>query len=81
MKTFNLKNNEVFKELTFKKKIDYLWDYYKIPIIGIISAFAIIIYILYLTFRHVPDDILNITLINSSITSENEITIGNEYLD
>lgn len=75
-----MKISEKFKKLTFKDKIDYLWDYYKIPIIGVITLVALIIYIFYLVFRHVPEEVLNVTLINSSLTSEDEISLDDDFL-
>lgn len=63
-----------------KDKLDYIWDYYKIPIIGIVTTIALIIYILYLVFRHVPEDILDVTLMNSSVASEDEIKVDDDYL-
>lgn len=72
---------EKIKEIkSTKDKLDYIWDYYKIPIIGAITALALIIYILYLVFRYVPEDILNVTLMNSAIESEDEIKADDEYL-
>lgn len=75
-----MKITEKFKKLSFKDKLDYLWDYYKVPIIGAVSAIVLVIYILYLIFRHVPEDILNVTLINSGVSSEDEIVFDDEYL-
>ena len=75
-----MKISEKFKKLSFKDKIDYLWDYYKVPIIGAITAVVLIVYILYLVFRHVPEDVLNVTLINSAVTSESEVTLDDEYI-
>lgn len=75
-----MKISDKFKKLSFKDKLDYLWDYYKIQIISGITVIAIIIYVLYLTFRYVPEDILNVTLINSTVTSEDEVTVGDDYL-
>lgn len=42
-----------FKDLSFKGKIDYIWDYYKIPIAAVI--FILIFYYFVYSRKAIPE--------------------------
>ena len=44
-----------FKDLSKKKKIEYIWDYYKLQIIGTIIALLALSSLIYTMFIRVPD--------------------------
>ena len=44
-----------FKELTFSQKIQYIWDYYKLHIIGTILAVLALSSLIYTMFIRIPD--------------------------
>ncbi|MBQ9361390.1 MAG: hypothetical protein IJT96_10195 [Lachnospiraceae bacterium] len=60
-------NNEKFKELNNKQKLQYIWDYYKIPIIiAIILIFAIISFVRN-RLEYKPT-VFNLVMIDSNVT-------------
>lgn len=54
-----------FKALSNKAKVQYIWDYYKWPILAVIVAVIFVIYLIYhyVTYR---DPLLNVIMINCS---------------
>lgn len=52
-----------FKALSSKAKVQYIWDYYKWPILAVIVAVIFVIYLIYhyVTYR---DPLLNVIMIN-----------------
>ena len=61
---------ETFKTLSSKKKIEFIYDYYKLPIIGTLLAIIIISYMTYsiITKQHIY---CNITYYGSTINTDN----------
>lgn len=57
---------EKFNSLSNKKKLEFILDYYKLPILGIIVAIIIISYTTYSIFTK-QDTYCNITYFNSCI--------------
>lgn len=60
------------KELKGKARLEYIWDYYKLPIFAVIAGVALVIYLIvhYVTYK---DPVLEIYLVNS-ISSATEDT-------
>lgn len=58
-----MKEKKVFQSLSAKAKLQYIWDYYKFPILGTAAAVGIVIFLLhhFLTYR---DPLLNVIMIN-----------------
>lgn len=58
-----MKEKKVFQSLSAKAKLQYIWDYYKFPILGTLAAVGIVIFLLhhFLTYR---DPLLNVIMIN-----------------
>ena len=63
---------KTFREMTFKEKIEHIWEYYKLAIFGIAAVLALIIYIIYKILNPDPDVILGVTLVNSYSQPEAE---------
>lgn len=61
---------ETFKSLSGKKKIEFIYDYYKLPIIGTLLAIIIISYMAY-SFVTKQDTYCNITYYGSTINTDN----------
>lgn len=57
------------KSMTFKEKIEYLWDYYKFHFIGAIAAIIFIVYIINAIVSD-KDSILNVVFVGDTINSE-----------
>ena len=61
---------ETFKSLSGKKKIEFIYDYYKLPIIGTLLAIIVISYMTY-SFITKQDIYCNITYYGSTINTDN----------
>jgi hypothetical protein len=46
----NQSEKEKLSDMPFKKRVDYLWEYYRAPAFVIIVAAALVIYIIYTIF-------------------------------
>jgi hypothetical protein len=53
------------KELSFKKKIEYIWDYYKPIMVGIILTITLVSVIIQMAINISKEDVLYIATINS----------------
>lgn len=61
---------ETFKSLSSKNKIEFIYDYYKLPIIGTLLAIIVITYMTY-SFITKQDIYCNITYYGSTINTDN----------
>ena len=61
---------EKFRSLSVKKKFEFIYDYYKLPIIGTLLAIIIISYMTY-SFITKQDIYCNITYYGSTINTDN----------
>lgn len=73
--------NTAFKDLTFKEKIQQIWDYYKPVIFGIAFAVWLIIYIIYKILNPDPDVLMTAVLMNSSTIDVAEKDVFTRYLE
>lgn len=75
----NPTEKEKLKELHGKKKREYIWDYYKIPIIGVLIVLFVISYMIYgrLTAK---ENILSVTCTNMLMNEEQVAPLVNNYL-
>lgn len=75
---------KAFHDMTFQEKIEHIWEYYKPAVFGIVGGVALIIYIIYKIVNPDPDEILNVTMVNSYSYLQEEETKGyaifEEYL-
>lgn len=60
---------ETFKSLSTKKKFEFIYDYYKLPIISVLLGILIITYITYSIYTK-QDTYCNITYYNSNINTD-----------
>lgn len=69
-----------FKALSAKAKIEYIWDYYKLPIFTVIAVISLIIYTIhhYATYRK---PLLNVIMINTDSSSDSAADGFDEFLD
>ncbi len=72
--------NTKFEDLTFKEKIEQIWEYYKLPIFAIVGAVALVIYIIVKLLNPDPDSILDVTLINANGMGVAEEDVFDRYL-
>ena len=73
--------NTAFKDLTFKEKIQQIWDYYRPVIFGIAFAVWLIIYIIYKILNPDPDVLMTAVLMNSSTIDVAEKDVFTRYLE
>lgn len=68
-----------FRELTPKAKLQYIWDYYKLPIGGALLLLALLIGVIhhYMTYR---DPVLTLTLVNCNVDVD-EASIRSSFDD
>lgn len=57
---------KTFKTMTIGEKIEHIWEYYKLVIIGIVAAVAIIIYAIVEAVTPEPDVVINAVLVNAN---------------
>lgn len=62
------------KELTFSGKIEYIWSYYKIPIIGILLAILFAGSLTYSIIRNNYDTVCFIAVLDGRITGYDDDT-------
>lgn len=69
-----------FKALSKKAKMEYIWDYYRLPIFAVIAVVAFLLYTIhhYATYR---EPLLNVIMINTSNTSEAAADGFDEFLE
>lgn len=78
--TFNKnlqKEKAKIHSLDNKAKLTYLWDYYKIPIVGAVALVGIIIYFCYVIAVRPPESAFYASFINSYA----EISEGSDFFD
>lgn len=54
-----------FKEMTLGGKLEHIWEYYKLALLGITLGIALIVYIIVKIAMPDPVSILNVTLVNA----------------
>jgi len=69
-----------FKEMTFGEKVGYIWEYYKLAVIGGILGIVIIVGIIVVIFRKEPEVILNVCLVNANQEQVAEEDVFERYL-
>lgn len=78
--TFNQnleREKEKIRSLDNKAKVTYLWDYYKIPIVGAVALIGIIIYFCYVIAVRPPESAFYASFINSYA----EFSEGSDFYD
>lgn len=67
------------KDMTFKNKMWYIWEYYKIPIIGVIIAVSLAVSIGSAVFNNRYETALSCVILNGQPDSQQDLV--NEYFD
>lgn len=68
-----------FKSLTLKQKAVYIWDYYKLIIIGSLIGFVIVGNIIYTIAKPEPAYAMNLVMVNTSMIMEEEHKVFTDY--
>ncbi len=68
------------KDMTFKKKVEYIWEYYKIPIIGVIAAIVFICVFIRDYRVNKRPMYLDAVIINSDIAYNESEPLKNDYI-
>lgn len=71
---------KTFKTMTIGEKIEHIWEYYKLVIIGIVAAVAIIIYAIVKAVTPEPDIVMNAVLVNANSYDVQEEDCFQRYL-
>jgi hypothetical protein len=71
---------EKLRDLHGKKKLEYIWDYYKLPITLSVCAIALLIYFIYGRL-HQKDDILYVTVANIELSTEQSNQLSDGFLE
>lgn len=80
-KNFIDEEKNKLREMSFKMKLEYIWDYYKLWIIGIICGVAFLTSII-TTVLNKPDEmILNAVFLNTGLIDVDETSIISGYLE
>lgn len=69
-----------FKEMTFGQKAQYIWEYYKIPIFGIILGIITIVILIVGLIRKDPEVVLNVCMVNANQYQVAEEDVFDRYL-
>ncbi len=72
---------EKLHDLPFKKKLQYLYDYYKLIALAIIVGISIIVYIIYRIVTPNPVSQLNISILNNTIDDQEIQTLQQELAE
>ena len=76
------KEKKKLKEMTFKKKCEYIWEYYKVHIIVTLIFILFSSSLGYSIYQNVKyDDILTSAIINNSMSDENRNYISNGFAE
>jgi hypothetical protein len=67
------------KNLHGKKKLEYIWDYYKLPIGLILLALVMVIYGVYGHF-HSKEQLFSVTCVNLDLTEELQTQISDDFI-
>ncbi len=76
-----IRSKEVLKTLGFAGKVQYIWDYYKLVLVLIVAAIAIIIYFTYRFLHPDPEYILDVTLVEGATPIDDTGNVFEQYMD
>lgn len=71
---------KTFKTMTMGEKLEHIWEYYKLVILGIAAAVALIIYIIVKAVTPEPDVVMNAVLVNANSFDVQEENCFQRYL-
>lgn len=73
-----MEKKTVFKDLSAKAKIQYIWDYYKIPIFAVLCAAAFIVSLI-VHYASLKETVLNVIMINTLNPFEENNCAADEF--
>lgn len=71
---------KTFKTMTIGEKLEHIWEYYKLVILGIVAAVALIIYVIVKAVTPEPDVVMNAVLVNANSFDVQEENCFQRYL-
>lgn len=69
-----------FRKMTFPKKLEHIWEYYRAVVYGVIIGIALLAYFIYKIVTPQPEAILNVTLVNGNSYDAPEENVFLRYL-
>ncbi len=75
------KETLTFKELTFKKKLEFIWDYYKWWIIGVVFVAVTLGYMIPSIIESNKEVVLYAAFMNSNIVDAGSTTIMDDFVE
>ena len=72
--------NTKFEDLTFKQKIEHIWEYYRLLILGIILGVWLIVYIIVKIVTPEPEVLMHVVLVNANSMEVAEEDTFDRYL-
>lgn len=70
-----------FKDMNFKGKAQYIWDYYRVPIIVVAGILFLSIFIIKDIISNNRETYLNACMINTNYIYDTETTLINDYIN
>lgn len=78
-KLTNPTEKEKLADMSVTQKIDYIWSYYKIPIIIVLIVILIAVYSVY-GFLHKKEQLLTVTITNTSTEQEQDAALSDPFI-
>lgn len=72
---------EAFRAMTVREKAEHIWEYYKLPLLGIALVVILVAYIVYKALNPDPEAILNVAMVNASTLAVPEKDAFERYLE
>lgn len=72
---------KAFKDMTFREKVEQIWEYYKPVLLAIVLGVWLIIYIIYKILNPPPEVLLNVALVNGLAYESKEDDAFTRFLE
>lgn len=69
-----------YEELSLKKKIEHIWEYYRWYIFGVIMAIVLIGYVIYIIISPAPTYSVDLLMTGKFITADEKVQLASEKL-
>lgn len=73
-------NKKLIKEMTLPEKLKYIWDYHKLPIMGVLCIIAVIILLSAEFIKQEKKSVLSIATLNCAFAGHDVQSLQEEYL-
>ncbi|MCD8365014.1 MAG: hypothetical protein LUC83_04230 [Clostridiales bacterium] len=74
------RSKEVYHSLSGKKKIQYIFEYYKVVVILIVIGIGILIYAVFKILHPDPEPVLGVALVEAATPTEDEEDVFDQFL-